>query len=139
MIQVGILGAQMVKNLPVMQESQVQSWARKILWRRKWLPTPVLLPGKCHGQKSLAGYSPWGCKETGRTEQLTHTHKLVQYSCIQHRQKEIQNRYNNGERRGEIEKQRSHKHQYVKYVLVIILHAFHYMGQLLNLLNCSTK
>ena len=30
-------------------------------WRRKWQPTPVFLPGKSHGQKSLAGYSPWGC------------------------------------------------------------------------------
>ena len=33
-------------------------------WRRKWQPTPVFLPGKCHGQKSLAGYSPRGCKES---------------------------------------------------------------------------
>ena len=32
-------------------------------WRRKWQPTPVVLPGKSHGQRSLVGYSPWGCKE----------------------------------------------------------------------------
>ena len=38
------------------------SWVRKIPWRRKWQPTPVFLPGKFHGQKSLASYSPWGCK-----------------------------------------------------------------------------
>ena len=31
-------------------------------WRRKWQPTPVFLPGESHGQRSLAGYSPWGCK-----------------------------------------------------------------------------
>ena len=31
-------------------------------WRRKWQPTPVFLPGKSHGQKSLVGYSPWGCR-----------------------------------------------------------------------------
>ena len=37
-------------------------WARKIPWRRKWPPTPVFLPGKSHGQRSLAGYSPWSCK-----------------------------------------------------------------------------
>ena len=46
-------------------------------WRRKWQPIPVLLPGKYHGQKSLAGYSPWGCKESDTTERLsahTHTH-----------------------------------------------------------------
>ena len=30
------------------------------IWRRKWQPTPVLLPGKSHGQRSLVGYSPWG-------------------------------------------------------------------------------
>ena len=43
-------------------------------WRRKWQPTPVLLPGESHGQRSLAGYSPWGRKELDMTEQLTHTH-----------------------------------------------------------------
>ena len=36
-------------------------WVRKIPWRRKWQPTPVFLPGKPHGQRSLVGYSPWGC------------------------------------------------------------------------------
>ena len=42
-------------------------WVRKISWRRKWLPTPVVLPGKSHGQRSLAGNSPWGCKESDMT------------------------------------------------------------------------
>ena len=36
----------------------------KIPWRRKWQPTPVLLPGKSHEQRNLAGCSPWGRKET---------------------------------------------------------------------------
>ena len=40
-------------------------------WRRKWKPTPVLLSGESHGQRSLAGYSPWGHKESDTTEQLT--------------------------------------------------------------------
>ena len=39
-------------------------------WRRKWQPTPVFLPGKSHGQRSLAGYSPWGRKESDTTERL---------------------------------------------------------------------
>jgi len=39
-------------------------------WRRKWQPTPVLLPGKFHGWRSLVGYSPWGYKELDMTEQL---------------------------------------------------------------------
>ena len=46
-------------------------WIRKILWRREWQPTPVFLPGESHGQRSLSGYSPWGCKESDTTEQLT--------------------------------------------------------------------
>ena len=36
---------------------------RRIPWRRKWQPIPIYLPGKVHGQRSLMGYSPWGCKE----------------------------------------------------------------------------
>ena len=39
-------------------------------WRRKWQPTPVLLPGKSCGQRSMVGYSPWGCKESDMTERL---------------------------------------------------------------------
>ena len=42
-------------------------------WRRKWQPTPVLLPGKFHGQRSLVSYSPWGRKESDTTEQLHFT------------------------------------------------------------------
>ena len=38
-------------------------WVRKIPLRRKWQPTPVFLPGKSHGQRSLVGYSLWGFKE----------------------------------------------------------------------------
>ena len=45
-------------------------WVGKILWRRQWHPTPVLLPGKSHGRRSLVGYSPWGPKESNMTEQL---------------------------------------------------------------------
>ena len=52
------LVAQMVKNLPVMQETWVQSLSWKIPWRREWLPTPVFLPGESHGQRSLVGYDP---------------------------------------------------------------------------------
>ena len=52
-------------------------WVWKIPWRRKWQPTPVFLPGKSHGQWSLGGYSPWGCKESDRTERLAHTHTHI--------------------------------------------------------------
>ena len=37
-------------------------------WRRTWQPTPVFLPGEFHGQRSLVGYSPWGCKELDMTK-----------------------------------------------------------------------
>ena len=43
-------------------------WVGKIPWRRKWQPTPVLLPGKFHEQRSLVGYSPWDRKESDTTE-----------------------------------------------------------------------
>ena len=51
------LVAQMIKNLPAVQETEVQSLGGKMPWRREWLPTPVFLPGEFHGQRSLVGYS----------------------------------------------------------------------------------
>ena len=44
-------------------------------WSRKWQPTPISLPGKPHGQRSLAGYSSWGRKELDTTEHVS-THML---------------------------------------------------------------
>ena len=58
----------MVKNLCAKQETQVQSLGQEDPWRREWLPTPVFLLGKFHGQRRLAGYSPWGRKESDTTE-----------------------------------------------------------------------
>ena len=52
--------AQIVKNLPARQETRVRSLGWKVLWRREWQSTPVFLPGEFYGQRSLAGYSPWG-------------------------------------------------------------------------------
>jgi len=45
-------------------------WVGKIPWRRKWQLTPIFLPGESHGQRSLAGYSPWDHKESDTTERL---------------------------------------------------------------------
>ena len=55
-------------------------WVRKIPWRRKWHPTPVFLPGKSHGQRSLVGFSPWGHQESGTVEVTAraHTQDLVE-------------------------------------------------------------
>ena len=55
----------MVKNLPAAQKT----WVGKILWKRKWLSTPVFMD-----RRAPVGYSPWGCKKLDTTEQLTHTH-----------------------------------------------------------------
>ena len=49
-------------------------WVGKIPWRRARQPTPVFLPGEPHGQRSLAGYSPWGREESDTTEVTAHTH-----------------------------------------------------------------
>ena len=46
------------------------TWVGTIPWGRARQPTPVSLPGVSRGQRSLAGYSPWGCKESDMTEQL---------------------------------------------------------------------
>ena len=51
----------------------------RTLWRRQWHPTPVLLPGKSHGQRSLVGCSPWGHEESDKTERL---HFHFSLSCI---------------------------------------------------------
>ena len=63
----------MVKNLPAMQETGFDPWVRKIPWRREWQITPVSLPGKFHGQRSLAAYSRWDRKESDMTEKQTLT------------------------------------------------------------------
>ena len=62
---------------------------RKIHWSRKWQHTPVFLPEKFHGQRSLVGYSLWGSKESDMTEQLNtqtnvmHTQKIKEEEITQ--------------------------------------------------------
>ena len=68
--------ALMVKNPSVMQDSQemwVWSLSQEDPWRRAWQPSLVFLPRESHGQRSLAGYHPWGHKELAMTE--------VTYTC----------------------------------------------------------
>ena len=61
------LVAHTVKYLPMVQETWVQSLDREDL-EQAMAPTPVLLPGKSHGRRSLVGYSPWGRRESDTTE-----------------------------------------------------------------------
>ena len=57
-------------RLPIQEtlRYEFKLWVGKIPWRRKWQPTPVFLPWKSHGLRSLVGYSPCGCKELDMTE-----------------------------------------------------------------------
>ena len=69
-----LLVVQIVKTLPAVQELQetlVQSPGREAPLEKERLPTPAFLPGESHGQRSLAGYSPWGRTELDMTELLT--------------------------------------------------------------------
>ena len=69
----------MVKNLPAMWKTQVRSLVLKIPWRSEWQPTPVFLSGESRGERSLVGYSPWGCKEWDTTEWWTLSLSLILY------------------------------------------------------------
>ena len=79
----GFPGGTLAKKKPTCQCRRYQRlgfvpWVRKIPWCRKWQPSPVFLPGKFHGQKILAGYSPWGRKELNTAEHThTHTHTYI--------------------------------------------------------------
>ena len=64
----GVSGGSVVKSLPVKARDMGSISGWEIPWRRTWQPTPVFLPGECHGQRSLAGYSPWGRIEWDTTE-----------------------------------------------------------------------
>ena len=57
-----------VKNPPAVQETPVQSLGQEDALEKDMQPTPVFSPGDFHGQKGLAGYSPWSRKESDRTE-----------------------------------------------------------------------
>ena len=80
------------KNLH-QQKDYILLKVQMMVLRRQWHPTPVLMPGKSHGQRSLVGYSPWGCKELDTTEALHFHFSLscigegngnpLQYSCLE--------------------------------------------------------
>ena len=58
------------------------SWVRKIPWKRKQQSTAGILPGKFHGPRILAGYSPWGCKELDTTYQLNNNNNNNTYTQL---------------------------------------------------------
>ena len=75
------LVAQVVKNLPTWWETRVQSLGWKTPWRRERLPTPVFWRGEFHGERSLAGYGPCGCRESDITEWLSLFHLYFGALC----------------------------------------------------------
>ena len=78
----GFPGGAVVKNLFANAgdsgDAGFNPWVRKMPWRRKWQPTPVFLPGKSQGERSLMGYSPWGRKESDKTE---HRYTIITWLC----------------------------------------------------------
>ena len=58
------------------RRSGFNPWFGQIPWRREWLPIPVFLTGEFHRERSLVGYSPWGCKKLDTTEHLS-THSVI--------------------------------------------------------------
>ena len=55
----------------------------KQIWGRKWQPTPVFLPGEFHGQRSLVGCSPWGCRESAVSKRLTLSlFSFIMITCV---------------------------------------------------------
>ena len=72
----------MVKRLPTMQETRVQSLGREDLLEKEMATHSSVLAWKIHGQRSLLGYSPWGRKELDTTERLHSTSKKNKYLQI---------------------------------------------------------
>ena len=72
--QTASLVTQLVKNPPAVQETWVQSLGGNIPWRREGQPTPVLLPGKPHGQRSLGAIAHGAAERQTRLSTHTHTH-----------------------------------------------------------------
>ena len=80
--------AQVVKNLPTnAADARFDPWVRKMPWNRKWQPAQIFLPGKFHGQRSLAGYSPWSWRKSDITGRLNN--KFWTQSFLIKNQKEV--------------------------------------------------
>ena len=65
------------------QRLEFNSWVGKFPWRRAWQPTPVFMPGESHGQRSLAGYGPWGSQHVRHNWATEHAHDTEKHSVTQ--------------------------------------------------------
>ena len=64
------------------QEMRLIPWVEKICWRRKWQPTPVVLPAESYGERSLAGYSPQGHKVLDTTKNVHKAKDIIIYVLL---------------------------------------------------------
>ena len=80
----GIVVNNLLANAGEAKDAGSIPWVRKIPWRRKWQPTPLYLPGNFHGQRSLAGYSPWGHTHACTLGNELHENKLIGQSQVNH-------------------------------------------------------
>ena len=62
---------------------KLNPWIGKIPWRRKWQTTPVFLPGESHRQRSLVGYSPWGCNHSDMTEHTGTSSRTKDFTYVE--------------------------------------------------------
>ena len=76
------LVAQSVQNPPAIWETQVRSVGGEDPLEKEMATHSSILPGKSHGQRSLAGCSPWGCKESDMTERVNHHHSYFSWHDI---------------------------------------------------------
>ena len=76
------LVVQMVKNLPAIWETWIWSLGQEDPLEKGMATHSSILAGEFHWQRSLAGYSPWGCKESDMTKRLTHTHTVALQCCV---------------------------------------------------------
>ena len=87
-IDLFLLGGSVVKNSPCQcrrhRRWEFDLWVGKIPWRRKWQPTPVFLPGRSPGQRSLAGCSPWGHKRVRHNWSPTTKDIIVNLLILKH-------------------------------------------------------
>ena len=80
----GIVVNNLLANAGEAKDAGSIPWVRKIPWRRKWQPTALYLPGNFHGQRSLAGYSPWGHTHACTLGNELHENKLIGQSQVNH-------------------------------------------------------
>ena len=81
MVPAGFPGGSVVKNSPAKQETWVRSLGQEEPLEREMATHSRFLPGKPHGQRNLAGCSPWGCKESDTTERLSSSSSSSSMMC----------------------------------------------------------